>query len=240
MKQTFTSRVSHELRTPLTSIIGYLDLLREGKGGELTGRQGQWLSKVIVVPQLPPSTRPRRRHPLRRPRGRRPRSLERESVDFRRPRGSAAVESARLRPRRESTSRSSTEQGRRPARRRPAPPHADARQSGLQRAQVHSAEGGTVRVRGRRRATGVHRVEWATPASGSRAEVLGSSSSGSSARPRQPTVAGHRPGPLDRQGDRGGARWLDRGPRARGVGTTFAFALPVRVSPPRRGARTGG
>ena len=46
MKQAFTSMVSHELRTPLTSIIGYLDLLREGKGGELTGRQGQWLEVI--------------------------------------------------------------------------------------------------------------------------------------------------------------------------------------------------
>jgi signal transduction histidine kinase len=46
MKQTFTSMVSHELRTPLTSIIGYLDLLREGKGGELTERQEHWLEVI--------------------------------------------------------------------------------------------------------------------------------------------------------------------------------------------------
>jgi signal transduction histidine kinase len=46
MKQTFTSMVSHELRTPLTSIIGYLDLLREGKGGELTERQDHWLEVI--------------------------------------------------------------------------------------------------------------------------------------------------------------------------------------------------
>jgi signal transduction histidine kinase len=43
MKQSFISMVSHELRTPLTSIVGYLELLREGEGGELTEDQARFL-----------------------------------------------------------------------------------------------------------------------------------------------------------------------------------------------------
>jgi PAS domain S-box-containing protein len=35
LKDEFVSLVSHELRTPLTSVIGYLELLSEGEGGEL-------------------------------------------------------------------------------------------------------------------------------------------------------------------------------------------------------------
>ena len=43
MKQSFISMVSHELRTPLTSIVGYLEILREGEGGELTEDQAKFL-----------------------------------------------------------------------------------------------------------------------------------------------------------------------------------------------------
>jgi PAS domain S-box-containing protein len=45
-KADFMSMVSHELRTPLTSIIGYLDLLEAGHGGELTDRQRTMLGVV--------------------------------------------------------------------------------------------------------------------------------------------------------------------------------------------------
>ena len=46
MKQSFVSMVSHELRTPLTSIVGYLELLREGEGGELTADQARFLEVI--------------------------------------------------------------------------------------------------------------------------------------------------------------------------------------------------
>ncbi|HZP30961.1 MAG TPA: ATP-binding protein, partial [Acidimicrobiia bacterium] len=38
-KTIFVSAVSHELRTPLTSILGYLEMLRDGDQGPLTGEQ---------------------------------------------------------------------------------------------------------------------------------------------------------------------------------------------------------
>ena len=46
MKDDFVASVSHELRTPLTSIRGYLDLVREGEAGELTGEAQHFLSVV--------------------------------------------------------------------------------------------------------------------------------------------------------------------------------------------------
>jgi PAS domain S-box-containing protein len=46
VKSDFISTVSHELRTPLTSIIGYLEMLRDGFGGDLTDQQGSMLDVV--------------------------------------------------------------------------------------------------------------------------------------------------------------------------------------------------
>jgi PAS domain S-box-containing protein len=45
-KADFMSMISHELRTPLTSIIGYVDLLRAGHGGDLDPRQDDMLGVV--------------------------------------------------------------------------------------------------------------------------------------------------------------------------------------------------
>ena len=46
MKDVFVSSVSHELRTPLTSMIGYLEILREGEAGDLTEEQQHFLEIV--------------------------------------------------------------------------------------------------------------------------------------------------------------------------------------------------
>ncbi len=45
-KTDFVSMVSHELRTPLTSIVGYVDLLLEEAGGELTAESKRLLEVV--------------------------------------------------------------------------------------------------------------------------------------------------------------------------------------------------
>ena len=45
-KSDFVSMVSHELRTPLTSIVGYVDLLREGAAGEQTPETSRLLDVV--------------------------------------------------------------------------------------------------------------------------------------------------------------------------------------------------
>ncbi|MEO8362845.1 MAG: ATP-binding protein [Ilumatobacteraceae bacterium] len=42
-KDTFVATVSHELRTPLTSIIGYLEVLKDGYAGDLTAEQARML-----------------------------------------------------------------------------------------------------------------------------------------------------------------------------------------------------
>jgi signal transduction histidine kinase len=46
MKDLFVSSVSHELRTPLTSMIGYLEILREGDAGDLSQQQHRFLEIV--------------------------------------------------------------------------------------------------------------------------------------------------------------------------------------------------
>ena len=45
-KTDFVSSVSHELRTPLTSILGYVEMLSEGFGGELSAEQSRVLGIV--------------------------------------------------------------------------------------------------------------------------------------------------------------------------------------------------
>ena len=46
LRNEFVAVVSHELRTPLTSIIGYLELMSEGEGGDLTTEQAGYLAVV--------------------------------------------------------------------------------------------------------------------------------------------------------------------------------------------------
>lgn len=46
LKSEFVSHVSHELRTPLTSIKGYIDNLRDGIAGSLTGKQSDYLERM--------------------------------------------------------------------------------------------------------------------------------------------------------------------------------------------------
>jgi signal transduction histidine kinase len=45
-KREFLSIVSHELRTPLTPMLGYLDLMLVGEGGELTDDQRKFLKTI--------------------------------------------------------------------------------------------------------------------------------------------------------------------------------------------------
>jgi signal transduction histidine kinase/CHASE3 domain sensor protein len=44
MKEEFVATVSHELRTPLTSMMGFLEMVREGEAGSLTPQQERFLS----------------------------------------------------------------------------------------------------------------------------------------------------------------------------------------------------
>jgi signal transduction histidine kinase len=46
LKDEFVATVSHELRTPLTSMMGFLEMLREGEAGALTSDQERFLSIV--------------------------------------------------------------------------------------------------------------------------------------------------------------------------------------------------
>jgi signal transduction histidine kinase len=46
LKDDFVATVSHELRTPLTSMMGFLEMIREGEAGELTEQQQRFLSIV--------------------------------------------------------------------------------------------------------------------------------------------------------------------------------------------------
>jgi len=46
LKEEFVATVSHELRTPLTSMMGFLEMLREGEAGKLTSEQDRFLAIV--------------------------------------------------------------------------------------------------------------------------------------------------------------------------------------------------
>ena len=46
LKDDFVATVSHELRTPLTSMMGFLQMIREGEAGDLTPEQDRFLSIV--------------------------------------------------------------------------------------------------------------------------------------------------------------------------------------------------
>src|SRR4051794_22886304 len=46
LKDDFVATVSHELRTPLTSMMGFLEMVREGEAGELNDEQQRFLAIV--------------------------------------------------------------------------------------------------------------------------------------------------------------------------------------------------
>jgi len=46
LKDDFVATVSHELRTPLTSMMGFLEMIREGEAGELNDEQRRFLAIV--------------------------------------------------------------------------------------------------------------------------------------------------------------------------------------------------
>lgn len=46
LKSDFLASMSHELRTPLNSILGFSDLLSQGRAGPLNARQGEFVSHV--------------------------------------------------------------------------------------------------------------------------------------------------------------------------------------------------
>lgn len=48
VKDAFVSSVSHELRTPITSIVGYLELLKDGDFGKLNDSQVDAISRVAA------------------------------------------------------------------------------------------------------------------------------------------------------------------------------------------------
>ncbi|HEX2777969.1 MAG TPA: PAS domain S-box protein [Gemmatimonadaceae bacterium] len=48
-KTSFLADMSHELRTPLGAVIGFAQLLRDGRGGPLTDRQREYLDDVLVA-----------------------------------------------------------------------------------------------------------------------------------------------------------------------------------------------
>ncbi len=51
LKSQFLANMSHELRTPLNGIIGFSELLVDGRAGELTPRQQRFLENVLLSSQ---------------------------------------------------------------------------------------------------------------------------------------------------------------------------------------------
>jgi PAS domain S-box-containing protein len=48
LKSVFLANMSHELRTPLNSIIGFSEILQDGKGGPITETQQEFLGDVLA------------------------------------------------------------------------------------------------------------------------------------------------------------------------------------------------
>ncbi len=48
MKSAFLANVSHELRTPLTAVIGFTELLVDGKGGDVSSEQRDFLQDILA------------------------------------------------------------------------------------------------------------------------------------------------------------------------------------------------
>ena len=48
LKSEFLANMSHELRTPLNGIIGFSELLADGKGGELTAKQQRFIENILL------------------------------------------------------------------------------------------------------------------------------------------------------------------------------------------------
>jgi signal transduction histidine kinase len=49
LKSAFLANMSHELRTPLTAVIGFAQLMHEGRAGPLTTEQGQLLADILAA-----------------------------------------------------------------------------------------------------------------------------------------------------------------------------------------------
>ncbi len=47
-KSEFLANMSHELRSPLNAIIGFTELLQDGAGGPLSGKQREYLGEVLL------------------------------------------------------------------------------------------------------------------------------------------------------------------------------------------------
>ena len=135
LKDDFVATVSHELRTPLTSMMGFLEMIREGEAGELNDA-AEALPRDRL-PQLGAAAAARRRPALRRAARR-----ERAAAAVRR--GAARRDRARVGRVVVGACPLARGRARRRGRRRPAgerrqgPARAARRQPRLERAQVHA------------------------------------------------------------------------------------------------------